>query len=466
MSSKICNTGTIGFPLTLIRNISSQDWKINDDKRNLIISPIDFDVTWSSKKTSKIKVVSDLTKFQITDINTYTDNTSITYGIGSDLITYAALPILSITSIQHPQFVSGNSSPTHEIIMAFTIRSMDKSKSPMAPDIILLCRPAILVESTTVDPFWKAVDDATKGTASASGTEAPINLASIYTYDAKTLHSMFTYESCIPAQFKPNNSNSLKAGSILLRTHVVSTPLSITLGATAKGKCQTLNTKYSMPLQIKNRISYDESTNYILYNFGTSRGGSDAFVFPSDANVFIPMAAPRISDWDSEVSKKVAYLVPEAFLGKSLAEIANATIVPKRASINKQYKCYTIDPTKDIVEDQIVIDPTTGEDLRSIMEKDANEASGGDPALSAALAGGRNTSDISSQDIEQTMLYIVGFVGAFFIVAYFSYVIRNFMDDLPDKYYHFVTFATIMIVYFVSMIFMGRSVDNKKNKNK
>jgi hypothetical protein len=178
------------------------------------------------------------------------------------------------------------------------------------------------------------------------------------------------------------------------------------------------------------------------------------------------MPAPRISDWDSEVSKKVTYLVPEAFLGKSLAEIAKATIVPKRASINKQYKCYTIDPTKDIVEDQIMIDPTTGEDLRSIMEKDANETSGGDPALSAALSGSKSKSEISSQDIEQTLLYIVGFVGAFFIVAYFSYVIRNFMDDLPDKYYHFVTFAGIIIVYFIIMILMGRDIDNKKNKNK
>jgi len=176
------------------------------------------------------------------------------------------------------------------------------------------------------------------------------------------------------------------------------------------------------------------------------------------------MPAPRISDWDSEVSKKVTYLVPEAFLGKSLAEIAKATIVPKRASINKQYKCYTIDPTKDIVEDQIMIDPTTGEDIRSIMEREANEVSGGDPALSAALAGRKSKSDISSQDIEETMLYIVGFLGGFFIVAYFSYVIRNFMENLPDKYYHFVTFTGIIIVYIVTMILMGRGVDNKKNK--
>jgi hypothetical protein len=427
---------------------------------------MDFDVTWSSKKTSKIKAVSDLTKFQITDLNTYTDSTSITYGIGSDLVTYTALPILSITSIQHAQFANIGSSPTHEIILAFTIRSLDKSKSPMAPDIILLCRPAILVESQTVDPFWKAVNDATKDTASASGTETSIDLASIYTYDGKTLQSMFTYESCIPAQFKPNSSNSLQPGSILVRTHIVPTPLSITLGASAKGKCQALNTKYSIPLQIKTLISYDQSTEYVVYNFGTDRGGTDAFVYPPDANVFIPMPAPRISDWDSEVSKKVTYLVPEAFLGKSLAEIAKATIVPKRASINKQYKCYTIDPTKDIVDDQIMIDPTTGEDIRSIMEKDANETSGGDPALSAALSGSKSKSEISSQDIEQTMLYIVGFVGGIFIVAYFSYVIRNFMDDLPDKYYHFVTFTGIIIVYFIIMILMGRDIDNKKNKNK
>lgn len=464
MSSKQCNAGIIGFPLTLIRNISSPDWNIDKVKRDRIISPIDFDVTWSSKKTSKIKVVSDLTKFQITELNTYTDNTSITYGIGSDLVTYTALPILSITSIQHAQFANLGSSPTHEIILAFTLRSTDKSKSPMAPDIILLCRPAILTESQPVDPFWKAVDDATKATASANGTETSIDLASIYTYDGKTLQSMFTYESCIPAQFKPNSSNSLQPGSILVRTHIVPTPLSITLGASAKGKCQALNTKYSMPLQIKTLISYDQSTAHVVYNFGTDRSGSNAFVYPPDANVFIPIPAPRISDWDSEVSKKVIYLVPEAFLGKSLAEIAKATIVPKRASINRQYKCYTIDPTKDIVEDQIMIDPTTGEDIRSMMEREANEVSGGDPALSAALAGRTSKSDISSQDIEETMLYIVGFVGGIFIVAYFSYVIRNFMDNLTDKYYHFVTFTCIMIVYIVTMILVGRSVDNKKNK--
>jgi hypothetical protein len=118
------------------------------------------------------------------------------------------------------------------------------------------------------------------------------------------------------------------------------------------------------------------------------------------------------------------------------------------------------------VDDQIMIDPTTGEDIRSIMEKDANETSGGDPALSAALSGSKSKSEISSQDIEQTMLYIVGFVGGIFIVAYFSYVIRNFMDDLPDKYYHFVTFTGIIIVYFIIMILMGRDIDNKKNKNK
>jgi hypothetical protein len=159
------------------------------------------------------------------------------------------------------------------------------------------------------------------------------------------------------------------------------------------------------------------------------------------------------------------YLVPEVFLGKTLAEISALKSLPVAKSSKKAYKCYTIDPTRDIVDDQIMIDPTTGESLQDSMKQRILAESGGDPALAAALAGqATQNTGILPGDIEAVILIIVSTLGGIALLAHFLYLIRLiYVKDYHNAQIHSIYFGVSLLILIG--ISAGISAEKKKPHN-
>ena len=451
MSLQQCGaTATTGFPLSLNRNIFDAGWGVDESTRKKMVSPTDFNINWGvSNSAMRITTLVDGEQFQINLPEDYATATTITYdsGRGSDLLTYTSLPVLSITRIQHSTLVKNDDEPTQEAIFPFIIDTSKKQNNPTSPDIILLCRPLILSTGKSSSSFWTAVNTSAKTVAGSNEQTGEVNLASIYTYgDAgKTLLPMMTYETCIPTRFI--GETTPKLGSILVRVHVVSNPLVIYSQETGTGQCSRVS-KYIFPSIIKRLIPSDLLSTDLQFSTGVGSGNS-GYEFPNiNTGQYEPTNGPSpFTTWD-QVTSKLAYLIPEAFLGKSLASIANASAAPStaRSSGGRNFKCYTIDPQKDIVNGQINIDPTTGESLTNIV----NEQAGGDPALAAALAGeALGGVGILPGDVENTLFIVITSICTISIVVYTFHVLTLFYEGVkPERYAHLFLLVGMIIVFF------------------
>ena len=114
--------------------------------------------------------------------------------------------------------------------------------------------------------------------------------------------------------------------------------------------------------------------------------------------------------------------VPESLMGQSLSSLYNKNppALPISTSKQKQYKCYKIDPTKDIKDGQILVDPTTGESLSQAV---ADHTVGENPDLLAAL-NGTDASGILPGDIEFALSILVTIVGTIVLLAYGGYIVH------------------------------------------
>ncbi len=440
MSLQQCGaTATTGFPLSLNRNIFDAGWGVDESTRKKMVSPTDFNINWGvSNPAMRISTLVDGEQFQINLPGDYASATTITYdsGRGSDLLTYTSLPVLSITGIRHSTLVKNDDNPTQEAIFPFIIDSSKKQNNPTSPDIILLCRPLILSTGKSSSSFWTAVNSSAKAAAGRNERTGEVNLASVYTYgDAdKTLLPMMTYETCIPTRFIGGPTQRL--GSVLVRVHVVSNPLVIYSEETGTGLCRRVS-KYIFPSIIKRLISSDLRSSDLQFSTGVGPGTS-GYQFPTNTNTgqYQPTTGPSpFTTWD-QVTSKLEYLIPEALLGKSLASIANASTAPStpRSSGGRNFKCYTIDPQKDIVNGQINIDPTTGESLNQLLDYQ----SGGDPALAAGLAGQAvGGAGILPGDVEYVLFIVITTICTISIVAYTFHVLTLFYEGVkPERYAH------------------------------
>ena len=467
MSEQQCNSGTIGFPLRLNRNIFDPNWlNASQPERQKLISPIDFEVNWAPPSNVTITTLTDLSRFQVNGLDNYASSTTITYGVGSDFVRYTLLPTMSLTKVQHGTLVNQyGTSPTQEVIVAFTIDPSKKVSNPSAPDVILMCRPLILQSGANPNgSLWKAINDSAKsadGNGNGSRQTLAVDLSSIYTYGGREqiIQPMMTYETCVPTQFMGGGKVS-KAGSILVRVHVVTNPLTIMSDTAGTGKCTNIN-GYVFPGSVARLISFQGYTG-IQFSTGMEADGS-GYMFPSGSNPQLTplVTSSTVDNWE-DVLKKVEYLIPEAFLGKSLAEIANAPAIPVKAKVKKQYKCYTIDPKKDIVDGQIMIDPSTGESIQDTLRQDALDSSGGDPALAAALAGNAaGQSGIMPGDVEAGIFIALSSLGALCLVGYFFYVLRLFLDATPGRFNHLVYLILAVGILLGIIIGMAKDLDNK-----
>ena len=398
MSDSQCKSGdTIGFPVTLAQSLYT-NWPATANAQQQIqrlIVPTDFSIQWQNngQQTCNITVKQTLNSaagpgvFQISGFDPA--GSTITYGPAI----YQCSGVISIVQNQHPTFTQGGGAQ-YEMILAFQIRN--KNINPSSPDIILLCRPLSFQNSGQNTPFWNAVDVST--TQQAVQNNVAIDLSSFYGYNASTPMPMITYQTCLSVK-RFERGGQFSFGSLKFRVNVVPQPIHVVASETGLGKCSSIN-KYTLITNGNGPIDVFGRGEIIQFRDGN---GTDLFPRQTTSSYLVPLAAPNAISALADVLQKFEILVPEAFLGKSLSDIANIQTPPKIKPKKKAFKCYTIDPIKDIVGDQIMVDPTTGQSLLDTQKQDAIDSAGGDMAPIQTTYYTLSGDDISSSvTVKQT----------------------------------------------------------------
>lgn len=447
MSTTQCQPGTVGFPLAISQTLNSV-WKGKElseviAKLKSVTVPNEYTVNWPSPTNANISVVKPTPTnnvLQITGLDTYTNGTTMTYGDAS----YKCSNILSIVQNQHSFF--SNEVAKFEAILSFQITN--KNSNPSSPDIILFCRPLSYADSYTNPPMWTDID-----TAASKGAprNTAIDLSSIYGYNSSMLMPFITYQTCIPA--KLIGSGSPTVGSLRIRVNVVIQPLRLNL---TSRDLSTSVRKYTLPT---NPVSLFPSNSLSQLTLQFKDGyGNNGFPSHKRTNLNFAFSTTTESDFDVILSK-IQVQVPEAFLGKSLDDITSASTAPSKPSGKKAYKCYTIDPTKDIVDGQIMVDPTTGEKLADTQKE---MQIGGEIDVSEPNV-------ILPGDFESfltTTLTVLGTLGLF---GYLLFIVlegrKVFHDQLPGTYsnlfYHVGIFILLVIALILFGIYLEKPAEDK-----
>jgi len=442
MSDTQCRPGdTTGFPLILAQSLYT-NWPATanaQEQLQKLAVPTDFSIQWQNNgsQTCNIAVRQTLNSakgpgvFQVSGFNP--DGYTISYGPAI----YQCSGVISILQNQHSTFTQGGNAQ-YEMILAFQIKN--KNINPSSPDIILLCRPLAFQNSGQNTSFWNAVNDAT--TYETPQNNVAVEMSSFFGYNPSLPMPMITYQTCLPV--KLFNGGQYSYGSLKVRVNVVPQPLNVVATETGLGKCSSIN-KYTMITNNNGPIDVFGRGSVLQFRDGF---GSD--LHPSDTSKMnlVPNAPPAAISAFADVLQKIEILVPEAFLGKSLADISKATAADPVQSRKKAYKCYTIDPKRDIVGDQIMVDPTTGQSLQDTQRQEALEAAGGD----LSMAGGSGGSPgILPGDIEKVLTAIAITIGTLVLLAYLGFIVHTllyrengFHNSLP----HILGF----IVCFIALI--------------
>lgn len=438
MSLQSCQAGTTtGFPITLSQSIY-KNWAGASGNTQAqiqqLVVPTDFTVQWGhSTDSAQISVRQTPSIFQISGFNTVSDNTTLTYGSAI----YSCSEVLSLVQNQHKTLCS-DSNANYELILAFQINN--KSANPSSPDIILLSRPVVFTTSQTT-PFWAAVNKATK---TGKPERVAFDMSKIYGYSSSVLLPMISYQTCLPVKILNYKATNPKLGSLSLRIHVCTQPMYVMADDSGIGKCSTVN-KYTLITSPKRPLDiFQDAAVGAIVQFQDGLGKDR---FPSGANEnLVPLATTAQLSAFQNVIKLLQILVPEEFLGKSLAEIAEVKEHTPVIAKKKAFKCYRIDPTTDIKDDQILIDPTTGQPLKDTLAQNAYDDSGGDPAL---LDGNLNDNPgIMPGDIQTMLTTFLIFLGTVILLAYLAFIAHTFLyrKDFHTGLYNTVIFIVVLTV--------------------
>ena len=460
----------MGFPIKIQQNLFSP-WAGNDPSDystiTKLIVPNDFSISWAPTTSINVSAVSTISKFQISGLDPLSGNTTLQYGPA----TYKCSPVLSLVKIQHST-LSYDRSATQEVILAFQIQN--KYLNPSSPDVILMCRPVVLTASSnTSSNFWSSVNTSTKKNGTPINVQ-DFNLSNLFAYDQDTLMPMVTYETCMPTRLVGKDVQAAE-GSLIVRVHVVPQALYIPSDSGGTEKCSnvskyTLITSGNGVIDVFGSVKDSRHTNVQFSDGKTDDGKRDKYPSgntPSD--YLIPLVpTDSIQRWE-EVLNRFEFQVPEVFLGKSLDDIAKAKSLPKAPTKKKAFKCYTIDPRKDIVGDQILVDPTTGESLADTMRQRNLDSAGGDPELAAAMAGeAMGQTGILPGDIEQILVIIIAVIGSIGLLAYAFYIIRVFTNksetSMRDGCKHLAVFIVILVGLAVGEHYLSQDADKKSKE--
>ena len=429
MSLQVCDGGNSGFPLLLNQNLFTAwpgvDPAVNDTLQKLIV-PTDVEIAWAPSTSVMINATNTNELFQIGGFDVAANGTTLTLG-GAN---YTCSKTLTLCRVQHPRLSTGT--VTNELILTFVIQN--KNDNPSSPDVVLLCRPVVLTDDASKSTtFWKSVNSSVKQKAPLQVTG--FDLSSLFAHSRDVMMPVISYETCIATRLI-GGPNRPREGSTKARVLVCSQPMNVYAESDGTQKCSNIS-KYTLPEGDANlllsvfSLAGDDNHTKIQFTTGkTDSGTNNAFpTIPSRPAHFLKLGiSGRTVDDVENVLQTFEYLVPEVFLGKSFAEIAKAEKAPVVKSKKKAFKCYTIDPRKDVVGDQILVDPTTGKPLSDTMTDLNNSQAGGDPALAAALAGHAvDNSGLQPGDIEAIFVFVISVIAGVSLLSYLFYVLRHFM---------------------------------------
>jgi hypothetical protein len=432
MSSGDCQSGdTLGFPIKLGSSLGGiwpgTDPAIKEIKLKKMTIPTDFSIAWASEAIITMSVIQDATKFQITGFDAIATQTTLTYGVAI----YSCSSVISIVRNQHPTLYDLGQS-TYEIILAFQIQN--PSANPSSPHVILMCRPLVFSNSSSL-PF---LDDVNEAALTKQTKQTRLNLSRLFAYNQNTLMPMVTYQTCLSTKF----STSIK--SIKVRVHLVKSPLYVKADTNGVGTCSSVS-KYILtttPKHIKDLVG----SSFAQFKNGSSTGG-----FPTGtSDNLTPMeSADIIKEFDT-VANKLIILVPDELLGKSLAELSK-NVLPKPTTKKKAFKCYRINPEKDIVDNQILVDPQTGQSLADTMAQEALESTGGDLSL-ANLKGPKTPSGLMPGDIQEILVIIIISIVTIVLIAHLGYIGHLFIQKKDSskgstEIFKFVCELVILIIF-------------------
>jgi len=453
MSSQDCQAGSItGFPMTLSQKLNSQwvgvDEATQKKKLKALAIPTDFSVNWAPPIQTNISVIHNTKSFQIVGIDTIAAGTSLVYKSA----TYVCSEILSIVQNQHTNLYNlPGTDASYEVILAFQIK--EKSEHPSSPDIILMCRPLIFSNFNS-SPFWASVNEAVLRNNSQTTT---LDMSTIYGYNASTLMPMITYHTCLSARLL----NPSFTGSIKIRVHLVREPINVIADTNGLAKCSSVS-KYLFATSPRNIETLFIGLNGASIGSGTVfqfKDGSGPDGYPNGAGAakdnLVPMAsASPITDFNTLINK-INILVPQNQLG----QVEGFTSIPGR---KKPFKCYRIDPKKDIVNDQILVDPSTGQSLSDTMKQEAIEAAGGDLSLVSINGNlpGQPPSGLMPGDIQHIIFIIVTTLITILLVLYLGYIAQLvfILKDFHNGIYN----AAIFVVSLVALAIFGVYFDKQK----
>jgi len=471
MSTTKCELGnTSGFPINISASASSLFSKSGDTIQQIIV-PTDFTVNWGLCKNSEISVSKTTqveqegltipAKCQITGFDDFANGTTLTYGEGN--ANYSCSSVLSIVTNQHTNLkLNTEEQALYEVILAFQI--VNKRDNPSSPDIILLTRPIVLTDATNplalkTPLYWTQIKQLLTS-SSPSTRSAELDLSSMFAYDRKILMPMLSYQTCLPVKLTSGAAPSLE-GSFTIRVNVILNPIYLGDSATALGTCENV-TKYTLvtsPAAPANvfGISGIGVFNHLQpkFQFNISSGPSGA-VFPTSTNInnLSPNKATDAISSLADIMKKIEIVVPDALLGKSLADVANSPTTPKITNnANTKFKCYPVDPSTDIVNGQIMIDPTTGQRLEDTLKERSLESSGGITISSLPSPG------MLPGDIEEIFVITIVAILAIGLTGYISYVIYNFIYfgnmQFSEILFHFGVIIAILTALILTSILLA-----------
>ena len=464
MSLQVCQGGNTGFPIKLNQTIFDP-WPgtKNQDIQKLVV-PTDVEVAWAPASSANITATYANQIYHIGGFDSIASGTTLTLGGAR----YRCSPVLTLCGIQHAR-LSYTKDVTNEIILVFTIET--KNDNPSSPDMVFMCRPAILTDKKDMSiQLWSSVNSAAKN-KSASNLSG-FDLSTLFAYNRDTMMPMMSYETCIATRLI-GGANRATEGSATIRILVCSQPIYIYAESNGTGKCDRV-AKYTLPnrdgirlLNVFQQSGVSSYTNIQFTDRKSDDGKTNEFpTIPSPIANFLVLglSGNMVDNWEG-VLQTFQYLVPEVFLGKSLASIAKSTVPPVKKTGKKAFKCYTIDPRKDVVDDQIMIDPTTGEPLKDTMDALNRSSAGGDPALAMALGGQPvESSGIQPGDIEEILVYIFSFIGGVSLLAYLFYIIRQFMAHrYSEGITHIVSFIVCFLVLFALTYGLETTSKDKKS---
>ena len=451
MSLQSCQpTAYSGFPVLPPSTAPPITSILTTDYTNSIV-PIDITASWQPTMSS-VDVSIYASKNSSTNlINPFvftlpesTSTTSIQYGPA----TYDLYPSIAIVQNQHAR-LTGSQSSKYEMIITFCKRDTSNLYSS-SPNILLLCRPLTVSSTKTTDLIWSPIANAL-----ASPTRAAtigFNIQSIYTFPTtKSFMPMVAYSTCLPVKVLNssilNPQTTAKSGSISMRVYVVNQPLVIN---TTPEMEALIPPSYSLSVPIsKLFLQNDVPSGYNTLQFkdGLGTGG-----FPSNtaANLLpLPYTVSIVGTASSAIRIAYEYVVADELLGMSITDIARMTDNTKSSAGGKsvsggntQFKCYQIDPSKDISNGTITIDPKTGLPLKDLIAESSSNDNGGysSPTLDMDASSG-----LMPGDWQQIGVVALIVVLTIFLLVYIIFILDHIIEhkNIEDILIHFVVIAIV-----------------------